>query len=152
MKKTVLLTTVTLILLTACKNETKDNKVNLLSPDSTRAANYYSDSMAKAKALNHTPAPAKNPPGDKVNKTTDKSSSTAGTGTTYEAPRKKGWSHAAKGTAIGAGAGAVAGAIIDKKHGRGAVIGAVVGAGAGYIIGRQKDKKTGRVHKKKKRA
>jgi len=65
--------------------------------------------------------------------------------TTTAAPKKKGWSSAAKGTAIGAGSGAILGAIIDKNHrGRGAVIGGVAGGGAGYIIGRKKDKKTGR--------
>ncbi|NEU09442.1 hypothetical protein GZH53_14045 [Flavihumibacter sp. R14] len=57
---------------------------------------------------------------------------------------KKGWSSAAKGAAIGAGAGAVTGILVDKKDGRGAVIGGVVGAGTGYVIGRSKDKKTGR--------
>jgi hypothetical protein len=60
-------------------------------------------------------------------------------------PQKKGWSKAAKGAAIGAGAGAVTGIIVDKKDGRGAVIGGLAGAGAGYIIGRSKDKKDGRV-------
>ncbi len=58
--------------------------------------------------------------------------------------RKKGWSSAAKGTAIGAGSGAVLGAVISKKKGKGAIIGGIVGAGAGYVIGRAKDKKTGR--------
>ena len=62
------------------------------------------------------------------------------------APEKKGWSSAAKGTAIGAGAGAVTGAIIGKNV-KGAVIGGAVGAAGGYIIGRQNDKKTGRVKK-----
>lgn len=62
--------------------------------------------------------------------------------------QKKGWSSAAKGTAIGAGAGAITGIILDKKDGRGAVIGGVVGAGTGYVIGRSKDVKSGRVQKK----
>jgi hypothetical protein len=66
---------------------------------------------------------------------------------TYSQPttRKKGWSHAAKGAAIGAGAGAVTGVLIDKKDGRGAVIGGLIGAGTGYIIGRDKDRRTGRI-------
>lgn len=61
-----------------------------------------------------------------------------------EAPvtsEKRGWSKAAKGTAIGAGTGAVAGAIISKNKAAGAVIGGVVGAGGGYIIGKELDKK-----------
>ncbi len=46
-----------------------------------------------------------------------------------------------KGTAIGAGGGAAAGAIIakDGNEGRGALIGAGVGALGGNIIGRQKE-------------
>ena len=55
------------------------------------------------------------------------------------------WSKRDRNTAIGAGAGAIGGALIDKKKGRGAIIGGVVGAGTGYIIGRDKDKKSGRV-------
>lgn len=55
--------------------------------------------------------------------------------------KKEGWSNTAKGTAIGAGTGAVAGAIISRKKGKGALIGGIVGAGAGYVIGKRKDKK-----------
>lgn len=62
--------------------------------------------------------------------------------------KKKGWSAAAKGTAIGAGAGALGGVLIDKKDGRGAIIGGLVGAGTGYLIGRDQDRKSGRVQPK----
>ena len=59
--------------------------------------------------------------------------------------KKKGWSKAAKATAIGAGAGAVLGAVINKKNrALGAVIGGVIGGGGGYVIGRGMDKKDGR--------
>lgn len=54
---------------------------------------------------------------------------------------KKGWSRKAKGTVIGAGAGAVGGALISKNRSKGAIIGGVAGAGAGYLIGRRSDKK-----------
>lgn len=58
---------------------------------------------------------------------------------------KKGWSKAAKGTAIGAAGGAVLGAVINKKNRAvGAVIGGVLGGGGGYVIGRGMDKKDGR--------
>jgi len=64
--------------------------------------------------------------------------------------QKKGWSDAAKGTAIGAGVGAIGGALIDKdKPGRGAAIGAAIGGGSGYAIGRKSDRESGRVQKKK---
>ncbi|HEY1201972.1 MAG TPA: glycine zipper domain-containing protein [Niastella sp.] len=60
--------------------------------------------------------------------------------------KKKGWSKAAKGTVIGAGAGAAAGAILVKKNrALGAVVGGVVGGGVGYGVGRSMDKKDGRV-------
>lgn len=74
--------------------------------------------------------------------------SSAGTTTTAAQPQKKGWSSAAKGTAIGAGVGALGGILIDKKDGRGAIIGGLAGAGAGYAIGRAEDRKSGRVQPK----
>ncbi len=61
--------------------------------------------------------------------------------TTTQTEKKKGWSSAAKGAAIGAGAGAIGGAIISKKKGLGAVVGGVVGAAGGYIIGKDIDKR-----------
>jgi hypothetical protein len=72
-------------------------------------------------------------------------SSTSSSGGTTTAAKKQGWSSAAKGTAIGAGVGALGGVLIDKKDGRGAIIGGLAGAGAGYVIGRERDKKSGRV-------
>ena len=72
-------------------------------------------------------------------------STNAGTATST---KKQGWSSAAKGTAIGAGVGALGGVLIDKKDGRGAIIGGLAGAGAGYVIGRDRDRKSGRVQPK----
>ena len=72
---------------------------------------------------------------------------TSSAGTTTSS-KKQGWSDAAKGTAIGAGVGALGGILIDKKDGRGAVIGGLAGAGAGYAIGRAQDRKSGRVQPK----
>lgn len=67
-------------------------------------------------------------------------------------PQDKGWSHAAKGTVVGAGTGAITGAIINKEErGKGAIIGSLIGAGAGYLIGRATDKNTGRVDRAKAR-
>ena len=61
--------------------------------------------------------------------------------------KKKRWSSGAKGAVIGGAAGAVTGAVVDKKHRlQGAAIGTAVGAGAGYLIGRHKDKKKKRRH------
>jgi len=73
---------------------------------------------------------------------------TSSYGGTQPTAKKKGWSDAAKGTVIGAAAGAVGGALIDKKKGRGAIIGGLAGAGGGYLIGRGEDRKSGRVQPK----
>jgi hypothetical protein len=54
---------------------------------------------------------------------------------TPEEKKRKGWSGAAKGAVIGAGVGAVSGALIDNKKGRGAIIGGVAGAGIGAGTG-----------------
>ncbi|MFY0256154.1 hypothetical protein ACDQ55_19625 [Chitinophaga sp. 30R24] len=66
------------------------------------------------------------------------------------AAKKKGWkswSHTAKGAVVGAGAGAVTGAIVNKDHVKGAaigtIIGAGVGAGTGAIVDHSKKKKQG---------
>ena len=73
---------------------------------------------------------------------------TSSYGGTQPTAKKKGWSDAAKGTVIGAAAGAVGGALIDQKKGRGAIIGGLAGAGGGYLIGRGEDRKSGRVQPK----
>ncbi len=74
------------------------------------------------------------------NKASTSNSSTAVT-TTKTTTKKKGWSGAAKGTVIGAGSGAIIGAIVSKKKGAGAIIGGLIGAGAGYAVGNESDKK-----------
>ena len=59
--------------------------------------------------------------------------------------KKKGWSAKAKGAVIGAGTGAVAGAVINKRNRvAGAVIGGILGGGAGTGIGAIIDRKNGR--------
>jgi hypothetical protein len=75
---------------------------------------------------------------------TSGSNRTTSSTTTTSSTKKKGWSQAAKGTAIGAGAGALGGVLVDKNNARGAIVGGVVGAGAGYLIGHGQDKKSGR--------
>jgi hypothetical protein len=65
---------------------------------------------------------------------------------------KKGWSHRKKYGVIGAGAGAVTGALVSKHHATGAVVGGVVGGAGGYLLGRHKDRKYGsnrRIYKTK---
>ncbi len=100
------------------------------------------------------PAPVKKTPRSTARRSPSESSSrnngtyNSGSGRssqpTETVARKRGWSKAAKGTVIGAGSGAVIGAVVSKKKGKGAIIGGVLGAGVGYGIGRSKDKKDGR--------
>lgn len=66
--------------------------------------------------------------------------------------KEKGWSDAAKGAAIGGGAGAIIGAVVGKNNrALGAVIGGAIGAGGGYAIGRAQDRKSGRVERARQR-
>lgn len=59
--------------------------------------------------------------------------------------KKKGWSKAAKYSAIGGGTGIVLGAVINKRNRvAGGAVGGAVGAGLGYLFGRSRDKKDGR--------
>lgn len=67
--------------------------------------------------------------------------SATSTTTTATTKERKGWSAKAKGAVIGAGAGAVAGALIDRKKGRGAIIGGLLGAGSGLGAGAIIDKR-----------
>ncbi|MEC5145568.1 glycine zipper domain-containing protein [Chitinophaga sp. 212800010-3] len=53
----------------------------------------------------------------------------------------KDWSHTAKGAVVGAGAGAITGAIVNPDHGKGAAIGTLIGAGVGAGTGALVDKK-----------
>ncbi|WP_119080504.1 glycine zipper domain-containing protein [Chitinophaga alhagiae] len=56
------------------------------------------------------------------------------------APAKKKWSHTAKGAVVGAGAGAITGAIVNKDRVKGAAIGTIIGAGVGAGTGAIVDK------------
>ncbi len=49
--------------------------------------------------------------------------------------QRKKMNNTTKGALIGAGAGAITGAVVSKKKGQGAIIGGVVGAGAGAATG-----------------
>lgn len=59
-----------------------------------------------------------------------------------QAQEKKRWSPQAKGTVIGLGAGALTGAVINKRNRVvGGAVGGVIGGAAGYAIGKHKDNK-----------
>ena len=110
-------------------------------PAATESKNINNNKTAGSPKVNNNTAPNNSGSG-----TTTTTTTTTTAPAPAPAPRDKGWSDAAKGTAIGGGAGAVLGAVINKKDPvTGAVIGTVIGAGTGYAIGRSKDRKSGRV-------
>ena len=61
----------------------------------------------------------------------------------YTVVQRHGMRRATKNALIGAGVGAVGGALIGHSV-KGALIGGAVGAGAGYLYGRHREKKYGR--------
>src|SRR5260221_13344311 len=125
--KKIMLFIIIAALLTACaskSNKTEDlQMVRQMTIDSVNAANVKQQTIDSMNRVN----------GKHVEKSTQNSTpTTTTTTTTTTTKKKKGWSSTAKGAVIGAGVGAIAGAVIDKKHpGQGAVIGGVLGAGAG---------------------
>jgi hypothetical protein len=174
MKKIFTITTA-ILFFAACKNKSSSNtdtNRNLVTVDTAglynnngstdigdkdaaiRTSDLQSgdNNAASKRKPNGTNKPTNNPASTSNNKseTTSQGNSNTATPSTTTAPVKdKRISNAAKGTAIGAGSGAVLGAVVSKNNTKGAIIGGVLGAGAGYIIGRAKDKKSGRVARQK---
>ncbi len=144
----------------ACKNEKSDSRnIDLLADSTAYNNDMYSDTSNMYKAeeelqpavpvksvTTHTSSTTTAPRSTtKTSSSTSTSSSNQGTQTTQTTTTKEGWSSAAKGAVIGAGAGAIGGAVISKKKPvQGAVIGGAVGAAGGYIIGKDIDKRNGR--------
>lgn len=114
---------------------------------STVAAPVYTQPAA-VPAASTEPIATTPAAGNDQSATKDAGSATSGNGPVAAVPevaKKKGWSKAAQGAAIGGVGGAVGGAIISKKKGLGAIVGGVVGAAGGYIIGKNMDKKDNRL-------
>ena len=80
-----------------------------------------------------------------VKRTTSSASSGSMNSVSSYPAKKKGWSRKAKGAAIGGGAGAILGAVVNKKSRvKGGIFGGLLGAGLGYVIGNEMDRKKGR--------
>jgi hypothetical protein len=101
---------------------------------------YYLQAVQKT-----TPAPVRRTTPKKTSTNYVSGSMNTVTENQAKTTEKKGWSKAAKGAAIGGGAGAIAGAVLVKKNRvAGGALGAIIGGGIGYVIGHAKDKKDGR--------
>lgn len=146
------------VIFTACKNNTKiqpENK-NLVLVDTTGLSKNIVLTDVGGKYVINENAGNKTSNSQKqhtaVKKNTVTNYSQVNSNKSASIPQDKGLSHAAKGTIVGAGTGAITGAIINKdQRGKGAIIGTLIGAGTGYLIGRTTDKKTGRVDRAKAR-
>ncbi|SFM91310.1 YMGG-like Gly-zipper [Chitinophaga sp. YR627] len=142
--KKLFLSLATVTVLFACNNKPSQEEAiesaRQAAVDSVNNANAVNE--AKQQAIDSMKAVEKARAGNApatVNhsnsNSSDNSAPAASTATTTT-EKKKGWSHTAKGAVVGAGTGAVTGAIINKNDRvKGAAIGTVVGAGAGAGIG-----------------
>lgn len=115
----------------------------------TNTAPVYHPEVSTPPVTTTLPSPLPEPATTTTDNTVQTGNATSGgtepVATTTIPAKKKGWSSAAKGAAIGAGAGAIGGAILAKKKGLGAIVGGVVGAAGGYIIGKDIDKRNNRL-------
>jgi hypothetical protein len=138
MKQLFLIVSATCLLI-SCNNKAKEaalqQQATIDSMNQVMAKQHIIDSMKNvsdsiANVEKHTHG------GETYSGSSTASSTTATTTTT-----KKKWSAKAKGAVIGAGVGAITGALVDKNHGAGALIGGVAGAGLGYGTGAVIDNK-----------
>lgn len=145
MKKILSIITMTAaiaVVMTACNSNSGNTKV---SYDDTvgfaqfQAWKYMNENSYQNQAYN-TKSSAR-----RTSSSNSGSMSSATTNNAKTTSKKKGWSKAAKYSAIGGGTGVVLGAVINKRNRvAGGVIGGILGGGIGYGIGRRQDKRDGR--------
>lgn len=141
------------ILITACGSKTKnatENTATLTYADTVGLAEFqdwkaHNERVAAVESYKKSVETAVAAPAVRKRSSRQSGSMVSASENQAKVAKKKGWSKAAKGTAIGVGSGAVLGAVINKRNrALGAVIGGVLGGGVGYGIGRSMDKKDGR--------
>lgn len=130
--KKILIIAIPFFALAACNTgKTNDDTHTIDSLRMEVMKQHIADSVMQAQAAVAQPAAPVH-----EYRTVNTTHNTTNTTTTAAAPaKKKGWSAKAKGALIGAGVGAVTGAVVDKRHGEGAVIGGLTGAAAGTGVG-----------------
>ena len=156
MKKIILGLAITALFTNCRNNQSTQDKTNVVLLQDTTVR--YNNSMltdknnnihgatigaAVEKRSTVTPNKTNADPGTRSISNTSSKNNGSGAVATAPAPaKKKGMSHRARGAIVGAGAGAITGAIVNKNnHAVGALIGGAVGAASGYIIGNEVDKK-----------
>ena len=150
MKKILLALSISTVFI-ACKNktieslETNPAVMTAYTPMYESNASTDKTDMTKVAEMGKVTPVRKAPVATNNNNSSSNSTASAtsanGTATTATA-KKKGWSHRAKGAAVGAGSGAIIGAIANKNNrGVGAIVGGLIGAASGYVIGNEVDRK-----------
>lgn len=151
------------VIFTSCKQgKTGEEQTKVVMVQDTSA--FYNNSIANDKANDqqkygakagsafeslptkkHNNSSSNSTATNNKNQATTSTTSSNSTASNTVPQKKKGWSHRAKGTVVGAGTGAITGALINKNNRAvGALAGAAIGAATGYIIGNEVDKKKGR--------
>ena len=147
---TLTITLTVTVLLMACNNSPGDTATKTLTYADTEGLAEYQEWKAHNERLAAIDAYKKAheaPVAPVARRTTSRQTGKMVSSSENQAKvaKKKGWSKAAKGVTIGAGSGAILGAVIHKRNrALGAVVGGVLGGGVGYGIGRSQDKKDGR--------
>lgn len=132
MRKFTLIACITIALASCSNNSTKEKELATIDSLNQVIANQkIIDSMNALKKSSRVESNA----GARYDAASSETPATAAT-----PAKKKGWSSTAKGAVIGAGTGAVAGAIISNNKAKGAIIGGLIGAGVGAGTGAIIDK------------
>ena len=166
MKQTILIFSIATLMISCSNNKESEalqqQKITIDSMKAEAGKQRIIDSMnlvatqpsavnneaAAVAAANHTAPTHKthNGTGKSGGNTYNSTTTTTTNNTTTAQPvattgqKKKGWTGAVKGAVIGAGAGAITGAMVDKKKGEGAIVGGILGAGTGAGVGALLDK------------
>lgn len=148
--KNVILILMTLTGIYGCNTKSNNTDVEITKAkqaavDSMKQVNLISQQQRQIDSLETA---AKVSPTKAVNTTTGNAYTASSRNTTPSTPvsyastkKKKKMGNVAKGAIIGAGVGAITGAVVSKKKGQGAIVGGVLGAGAGAGVGAVINKK-----------
>ncbi len=141
--KKVILILMTLPAIYGCNTKSNNNDVDIAKAkqaavDSMKQVNLISQQQRQIDSLEMVSKPNTT----STNATTGNAYTASARSTTPSTPvsyastkKKKKMGNVAKGAIIGAGVGAITGAVVSKKKGQGAVVGGVLGAGAGAGVG-----------------
>lgn len=148
MKKALLIITsfaAMAVLITACSSNPATRKANTVLYEDTVGFAQFQAWKAMNERIDMNETLINQPAVKNTNTATKTSSMNSSTTNSAKVAKKKGWSKAAKYSAIGGGTGIVLGAVINKRNRVvGGALGGILGGGLGYVIGRSKDKKEGR--------